>query len=311
MARIVFMGTPDFALPSLRSLLSHHQVVGVVTQPDRPAGRGRSLRKSAVKQLAEESEIDVFQPATLRLEESMERLRSWQAEVIVVAAFGQLLPEVVLEIPPAGAVNVHGSLLPRWRGASPIQYAILAGDRESGLSLMKMDPGLDTGPVYVQERLEIGTRQTASDLHDKLAELGGKMLADHLETIIKGRLKAKPQDETLATYAPQVKKGAGLIDWEESSVEIDRQIRAMTPWPGAFTSWKGKNLKVLDAKPVCWEGISNGLPGQVVQNRGAVVVLTGGGALELVEVQLAGKRAAQIEEFLRGRPDFLGSQVGR
>ncbi len=305
------MGTPDFALPSLRSLLSHQQVIGVVTQPDRPSGRGRSLKKSAVKQMAEEADIDVFQPGTLRQEESIERLRKWEAETIVVAAFGQILPEAILDLPPAGAVNVHGSLLPRWRGASPIQYAILEGDAESGVSLMKMDPGLDTGPVFVRKSVEIGPRETASELHDKLAELGGQMLVNHLNAIIIGGLEAKPQDETLATYAPQVKKEAGLIDWNKSSIEIDRQIRAMTPWPGAFTSWRDKNLKVLSARPMDEGNLPRGVPGLIVQNLGSVIVLTGGGGLKLVEVHLAGKRAAQIEDFVRGRPDFLGSQLGR
>jgi len=304
------MGTPDFALPSLRSLLSHHQVVGVVTQPDRPAGRGRSIKKSAVKQLAEQADIDVFQPKTLRQEESIERLRKWAPETIVVAAFGQILPEEVLHLPRAGAVNVHGSLLPRWRGASPIQYALLEGDDESGVSLMKMDPGLDTGPVYVQESLEIGPRETASGLHDKLAELGGQMLADHLEAIIEGGLKAMPQDETIATYAPQVKKESGLINWNKSSIEIDRQIRAMTPWPGAFTRWQNKNLKILVARPLDGGSLPRGVPGQIMQDGGSVIVLTRAGGLKLVEVQLAGKRATKIEDFLRGRSDFLGSQVG-
>jgi methionyl-tRNA formyltransferase len=310
MARIVFMGTPEFALPSLRSLMSHQQVVGVVTQPDRPAGRGRSLKKSAVKQLAQEADIDVFQPKTLRQEESIERLRKWEPETIVVAAFGQILPKKVLDLPPAGAVNVHGSLLPRWRGASPIQYAILAGDSESGISLMKMDPGLDTGPVYIQERVELSPRETASELHDKLAELGGRLLANHLEAIIEGKLKPQPQDEALATYAPQVKKKAGLIDWNKSSLEIDRQIRAMTPWPGAYTSWQGKNMKVIAARPFGGANLPGGVPGQIVQVQGSIIIQTGTGGLELLEVQLAGKRVAQIDNFLHGRPDFIGSQVG-
>ena len=304
------MGTPDFSLPSLRSLLSNHQVVGVVTQPDRPAGRGRSLKKSAVKQLAERADIDVFQPKTLRQEESIERLRKWAPETIVVAAFGQILPEKVLHLPHAGAVNVHGSLLPRWRGASPIQYALLEGDDESGVCLMKMDRGLDTGPVYVQESVEIGPRESASGLHDKLAELGGQMLTDHLEAIIEGGLKAMPQDETMATYAPQVKKESGLINWNKSSIEIDRQIRAMTPWPSAFTRWQNKNLKILAAIPLDGGSLPRGVPGQIMQDGGSVIVLTGAGGLKLVEVQLAGKRPTKIEDFLRGRPDFLGSQVG-
>jgi methionyl-tRNA formyltransferase len=290
--------------------MSHQQVVGVVTQPDRPAGRGRALQKPAVKQMAEEANIPVFQPRTFRREESIKQLKKWQPHVIVVAAFGQILPEQVLELPLVGSVNVHGSLLPRWRGASPIQYAILAGDSESGVSLMKMDPGLDTGPVYVQERLELGPRETASELHDKLAVLGGRLLADHLEAIIEGKLKPQPQDEALATYAPQLKKDAGLIDWNKSSLEIDRQIRAMTPWPGAYTSWQGKNLKMLSARPFIEAKLPGGVPGQIVQVQGSIIIHTGTGGLEVVEVQLAGKRAVQIDNFLHGRPDFIGSQVG-
>jgi methionyl-tRNA formyltransferase len=290
--------------------MSHQQVVGVVTQPDRPAGRGRALQKPAVKLMAEEAGIPVFQPTTFRQEESIKVLKKWRVDVIVVAAFGQILPKQVLDLPSVGSINVHASLLPRWRGASPIQYAILAGDSESGVSLMKMDPGLDTGPVYVQERVELGPRETASQLHDKLAELGGLLLADHLGAIIEGKLEPQPQDEALATYAPLVKKEAGLIDWNESSLEIDRLIRAMTPWPGAYSSWQGKNLKVLSARPFTGANIPKAVPGQIVQVQGSTIIHTGTGGLELVEVQLAGKRVAQIDNFLHGQPDFIGSQLG-
>ena len=291
--------------------MSHQQVVGVVTQPDRPAGRGRALQKPAVKQMAEEAGIPVFQPRTRRQEESFEQLEKWQPDVIVVAAFGQILPEQVLQLPPVGSVNVHGSLLPRWRGASPIQFAILAGDSESGVSLMKMDPGLDTGPVYVQEKVELGPRETASELHDTLAVLGGRLLANHLEAIIEGNLKPQPQDEALVTYAPQVKKDTGLIDWNKSSLEIDRQVRALTPWPGAYSSWQGENLKVISARPFSGASLPGGIPpGQIVQVQGSIIVQTGTGGLELVEVQLAGERVALIDNFLHGRPDFIGSQVG-
>ncbi len=309
MARIVFMGTPAFAVPSLRQLIAAESVVGVVTQPDRPAGRGKKLTESPVKILAQSAGIPVYQPESLRHEDSATLLQQWKPDLIVVAAFGQILRPHILELPSHGSLNVHASLLPRWRGASPIQHAILAGDRESGISLMQMDEGLDTGPVFTQDKLPIGAHETASSLHDRLSELGARMLGESLESIYGGHLVATPQDDSLATYAPRIKKEDAAIDWTRPSHQVDRLVRAMTPWPGAFTTWHGTGLKVIYANPVENYSFQDGLPGDILSYEGRALVRTGEGGLLLKQVQLAGKQVMTIEEFLRGRPDFLGSRL--
>jgi methionyl-tRNA formyltransferase len=303
------MGTPEFAVPSLQALIETQHVVGVVTQPDKPSGRGNVMRASPVKRLAQSAGIPVYQPRSLKEEEASEPLRAWRPDAIVVAAFGQILRPHVLSLPPAGCINVHASLLPRWRGASPIQHAILAGDPVSGISLMHMDEGLDTGPVFFQEALSIGPRETATSLHDRLAVLGAKLLRLHLEDILAGRTLAYPQDHDASTYAPMIRKEAGQIDWAQGSIEIDRLIRAMTPWPGAYTGWQGEMLKIDSARPVL-NHLPLEEPGRVVVLNQDVAVLTGNGALILERVQLAGKRALSISDFLRGRPEFLGAILG-
>ena len=301
------MGTPDFAVPALRQLIAQAEVVGVVTQPDRPAGRGRQLRPSPVKEVAVAAGIPVYQPERLRSDEAVAPLREWAADIIVVAAFGQILRPIVLDLPRAGCLNIHASLLPRWRGASPIQHAILMGDAESGISLMRMAVGLDTGPVYARQAIPLAADETAASLHDKLADLGGQLLAEHLEAIVSGELVAQPQDDALATYAPRIDKAAGLIDWQQPAVTIDRQIRAMTPWPGAFTEWMGKGLRVLAARPVALEGM--GPAGSVWQQADQLLIQTGQGTLELLELQLAGRKATNAAAFVRGRPQFLTAQL--
>jgi len=308
MVRIVFMGTPEFAVPSLYSLIETQEVVGVVTQPDRPAGRGRQLTPPPVKVVAQEAGIQVYQPKSLRSEEAAGPMREWAPELIVVAAFGQILRPHVLALPKHGCLNVHASLLPRWRGAAPIQHAILAGDEKTGISLMGMDEGLDTGPVYAQRAMTIGPQDTAADLHDRLAELGAELLAERLDEIVAGDLTAQVQDDSLATYAPLIKKEDGAIDWTRPAAEIDRQIRAMTPWPGAFSSWQGHRLKILEAAPA-GDVQAAGAPGQVVESDDGAVVATGQGAIRLNCVQLAGKKATPIQEFLHGRPDFATAQL--
>ncbi|MDX1615801.1 MAG: methionyl-tRNA formyltransferase [Candidatus Promineifilaceae bacterium] len=309
MARVVFMGTPDFAVPSLQALLGTQEVVGVVTQPDRPAGRGRQLQPPPVKDLALEASVPVYQPKSLRPPEAAGLLHEWRPDVIVVAAFGQILRPHVLNLPPHGCVNVHASLLPRWRGAAPIQHAILAGDSETGISLMLMDEGLDTGPVYVQRAILIRERETAASLHDRLARLGAELLAESLDAILLGQLEAIAQDETLATYAPLIKKEDGAIDWQQPAAAIDRLIRAMTPWPGAFSSWQGRRLELVAARPAP-ERVNEAAPGQVLAHDAGAAVATGQGLLIPTVVQLAGKRAMAIEAFLHGHPDFVGSQLG-
>jgi methionyl-tRNA formyltransferase len=304
------MGTPDFAVPALRTLVDTQNVVGVVTQPDRQAGRGRQLRPPPVKIVAQESGIPVFQPESLRSEESARPLLEWQPDIIVVAAFGQILRPHVLELPPSGCLNVHASLLPRWRGASPIQHALLAGDPETGISLMRMDEGMDTGPVYMQSAVAIENDETAATLHDKLAQSGADLLTSQLDDIIAGRLAALPQDEALATYAPLINKADGEINWNTESEKLDRHIRAMTPWPSAFTLWNGQPLKILAAQPMAADEFHAGQPGQVFIREGEVVVAAKVGGLRLEVVQLAGKSAMPVGDFIRGRPDFAGSQLG-
>jgi methionyl-tRNA formyltransferase len=311
MARIIFMGTPEFAVPTLKALIETQTVVGVVTQPDRPAGRGSLLRPSPVKQAAEAAGIPLYQPNSLRKEETAAPLEAWRPDVIVVAAFGQILRPHILYLPPHGSLNVHASLLPRWRGASPIQHALLAGDAETGISLMQMDEGLDTGPVYVQRAIPITSNDTAATLHDRLAELGAEMLCEYLDDILAGRLPATPQDDSCSTYAPMIRKEAGQMDWTKTARELDRQARAMTPWPGAFTNWRGETLRILQARPVQARSVQarlpSGQPGQVIMQDEQIVVLTGEGGLALQQIQLAGKRAMSADAFVNGRLDFIGS----
>jgi methionyl-tRNA formyltransferase len=318
MTRLVFMGTPEFAVPGLKTLIESHEVVGVVTQPDRPAGRGQQMRPSPVKEMAQAAGLPIYQPPSLRREETAASIHAWQPDLIVVAAFGQILRPHLLNLPPLGCLNVHASLLPRWRGASPIQHAILAGDAATGISLMQMDEGLDTGPVYIKEAIPIHEDETAATLHDRLAELGATMLRQYLDEIVNGRLHPKPQDENLATYAPLIKKEAGELNWREAAAALDRRIRAMTPWPGAFTWWDGQLLKIKTAVPVTTAGLLSGPPGQVVPgpitengSEETAVVLTGNGGLQLHRVQQAGKREMAISDFLRGRPDFMGAILGK
>lgn len=309
MADVVFMGTPEFAVPSLEALIETQTVVGVVTQPDRPAGRGRKLRPSPVKVTAEEAGLPLYQPPSLREREAAEPLHRWAPEAIVVAAFGQILRPHVLDLPPRGCINVHASLLPRWRGASPIQHALLAGDEKTGVSLMRMGVGLDTGPVYVQEAVPLRPGETAQTLHDRLAELGAEMLRAHLDAILSGKIAPEPQDDEAATYAPLIKKEDGRLDWTASAAQLDRRVRAMTPWPGAFTIWNEQRLKILAARPLEEGAPPAGEPGDVTGDEEAVVVVTGEGGLRLLEVQLAGKEAMPAAAFVRGRPDFIGGRL--
>ncbi|MDT8305711.1 MAG: methionyl-tRNA formyltransferase [Anaerolineae bacterium] len=308
MARIVFMGTPHFAVPILQALIDTQTVAGVVTQPDRPAGRGQVLRPSPVKVLAQEVGVPLYQPASLRASEAAEPVRAWQPEAIVVAAYGQILRPHMLNLPPLGCLNVHASLLPRWRGASPIHHAILAGDPETGISLMQMDEGLDTGPVYVQEAIPIGPAETAATLHDRLAALGAAMVRRYLDAILAGEIRARAQDAARATYAPLIGKEDGDLDWTEPALALERRVRAMTPWPGASTWYNGERLRIVTA------ALAGGLsapPGTVVDSGEGIVVAAGSGALRLIEVQPAGRRAMSIEAFINGHPDLVGSQLGK
>lgn len=308
MARLVFMGTPEFAVPALEALDEHHEVAGVVTQPDRPAGRGRKLMPSPVKEVALERGLEILQPASLRAPEAVQQLVAWQPEVIVVAAFGQILRPEVLGLPPHGCLNVHASLLPRYRGAAPIPAAILAGDDETGVSLMLMDPGLDTGPILAQAETPIGPRDTTGTLTGRLARMGATLLIETLPAWLQGRIVPRPQDEASTTYCHPLQKEDGRLDWSRSAGYLDRQVRACDPWPGAFTIWQGRRLKILRARPrPDWPG--KGEPGLVVALDAGAGVVTGEGLLALRQVQLAGKRPTEIEPFLHGQQDFVGSLV--
>ena len=309
MTNVVFMGTPDFAVPVLQALIESQTVVGVVTQPDRPAGRGKQLRPSPVKVAAEAAHIPVYQPKSLRSEEAAQPLCDWQPDIIVVAAFGQILRPHVLDLPSHGCLNIHASLLPRWRGAAPIQHAILAGDAETGVCLMQMDVGLDTGPVYACMPTPIAPTETAASLHDRLALLGADLLKVHLDNIVAGNLHPTPQDDEKSTYAPMIQKEDGRLDWQQTSRALDQRIRAMTPWPGAFTSWQGEMLKIKSAVVVN-ERLPGGELGKVVAYADGAAVLTADGGLALQEIQLAGKRATAVPDFLRGYDHFIGSILG-
>lgn len=306
MVRVVFMGTPAFAVPSLQTLLADCAVVGVVTQPDRPAGRGQRLVESPVKQAALAAGVPVIQPHRLRQPEAMAQLSAWAPELIVVAAFGQLLKPEVLALPRHGCLNVHASLLPRHRGAAPIAAAILAGDAETGVTLMQMGPGLDTGPMLARAATPILPEDTTAILTDRLAVLGADLLGTHLPAYLAGALNAAPQDDALATYAPQLTKEAGHLDFSQSAEALARRVRAMTPWPGAFAYWHAQPLKVLRAAVA---PAPAGEPGEVVGTPAGPVVVCGAGALLLHELQPAGKRPMAAGDFLRGARDFVGARL--
>ena len=303
------MGTPGFAVPSLEVLVGAHTVVGVVTQPDRPAGRGREMHQSAVKKAAVKHDLPTYQPRSLRTSEVVEHLSRWEPDVIVVAAFGQILTEDVLDLPPHGCLNVHASLLPRWRGAAPVAAAIRAGDEVTGVTIMRMDSGLDTGPILTQREEPIRPDDTRASLMERLSYVGAALLAETLPPYLVGDLEPRPQPEDPVTFAHRLEKDEGELDWSRAAVEIDRKIRAFTPWPGTYTFWDGRRLKVLEASPLpAWDGGAS--PGAVVELDDGAGVATGEGALRLEEIQLAGKRAMTVEVFLRGARDFVGSRLG-
>jgi methionyl-tRNA formyltransferase len=253
--------------------------------------------------------VPVFQPEKLRRKEAIETLRQWQADVYVVAAFGQILPQAVLDIPTYGSINVHASLLPRWRGAAPIQVCIRAGDAESGVTIMKMDAGLDTGPMLSRRAIPLAPDETGQSLHDKLSQIGGELLIETLPRYLSGELQPQPQPDDGVTYAPQIEKEAGRIDWAQSAVEIERLVRAFTPWPSTFTTWDGKLLKILRASVPPNPISVQGAVGHVVKHQGQIGVQTGNGLLFITHVQLEGKKATSIEDFARGYPQFIGATL--
>jgi len=304
--RVIFAGTPDFALAALQALVESGRVpVALLTQPDRPAGRGKKLTASPVKKYALAENIPVLQPVSLRDEAVVAELKALRPDVLVVAAYGLILPQEVLDIPTHGCLNVHASALPRWRGAAPIQAAILAGDETTGISLMAMTAGLDCGPVYTVETVRIGESESAAELHDRLAELGGRVLTDNIDDILEGRATATAQDESLATYAPKIVTSDARIDWSAGAAELARRVRAYNPFPGAFLYSGDDRIKVWRATPI--EG--DAPPGTVLQcDREAIIVACGSGALRLDELQLAGKRRVPANEFA-GQLDLYGQRL--
>ncbi len=302
--RIIFAGTPEFALASLKALVGSGRIpVAVLTQPDRPAGRGKKLTASPVKQYAVEQGIPVLQPVSLKDENVVEELTALRPDILIVAAYGLILPQNVLDIPTHGCLNVHASALPRWRGAAPIQAAILAGDERTGISLMAMTAGLDCGPVYSIEEIAIGDEETAAELHDRLAALGGSVLIENLHDILAGGMTAVEQDEALATYAPKIVTGDARIDWSLAADELARRVRAYNPFPGCFFFVGNRPQGGLpqDIRIKVWKATAtsgNAEPGVVLQcNREAIVVACGTDALRLDELQMAGKRRASAAEF--------------
>ena len=303
MTKILFMGTPQFAVPSLEKLMAHndlYEVVAVITQPDAPAGRGKQLSQSPVKQLALSAGLPVLQPETLKPPEVVEQLRSYAPDAIVVAAFGQILRKPVLEMPKFGCINVHGSLLPRWRGASPVNAAIAAGDASTGITLMLMEAGLDSGPMLSQREEKSQPDDTGSSLMERLSHIGADLLIETLPRYFAGQLKPEPQDESRVTHCRQIKKEEGAIDWHKSALEIERHVRAMQPWPGAFTNAHGKRLKIVRCQVASSRSAS--VPGTLSINKNNVEVQCGDGVLALIEVQPEGKKPMPAADFVRGQP---------
>jgi methionyl-tRNA formyltransferase len=305
--RIVFMGSPEFAVPALRSLAQSMQVVGVITQPDRPAGRGRKTQPPAVKLEAQSLGIPVMQPDRLREPATIAQLQSWKPDAIVVAAYGKILPPSMLKIPPLGCLNIHASLLPRWRGAAPIQAAIIHGDKETGVTIMLMDEGMDTGPILAQRTTTIGGEETAGELAGRLARMGAALIVPTLEAFAAGQIQPIPQDHSLATYAPMLRKADGALEFSKPAAQLARQVRAFEPWPTSYFSWKGKRIVVRRA-----HAMPNGdlTPGTcTLTPEGKPAIATSQGLLVLDIVQPAGRAPMPGEAFLRGARDFPGSKV--
>jgi methionyl-tRNA formyltransferase len=319
--RLVYAGTPEFAVPALAALAAAHSVVAVYTQPDRPAGRGRALAPSPVKQRALELGLAVEQPVTLKSPEAAATLAAYAPDAMVVAAYGLLLPQAVLDVPRLGCINIHASTLPRWRGAAPIQRAILAGDATTGVCIMRMEAGLDTGPVYRHESLAIGPRETAGQLHDRLAALGTRLVVETMAALERGTAHAAPQPADGVTYAHKLDKREAAIDWHRPAVEIERAVRAFVPWPIAETRLDGEQLRVHEAIVVAGsdragsdDEDADAAPGTIVAaSADGVDVATGAGRLRLLRVQLAGRKAVTAREFLNAAAraaTLVGTRLG-
>ncbi|HBA87090.1 MAG TPA: methionyl-tRNA formyltransferase [Geobacter sp.] len=307
--RIIFMGTPEFACPTLRVLIQRGEnVVAVVTQPDRPKGRGQQTLPPPVKVLAREHGIPVLQPVKVRHPESIEEIRALRPDLIVVVAFGQILPKALLEIPKHGCINVHASLLPRYRGAAPLNWCIINGEAETGVTTMMMDVGLDTGDMLLKKATPIGPDEDTQNLHDRMSALGAELLAETLDRLAQGELEPEKQDDALTCYAPMMKKEDGLIDWGRDAQSIKNQVRGMTPWPGAYSYLDEKLLKVCRVQT----GSGSGTPGEIVAaGRDGIEVACGEGSLFIKELQLEGKKRLAAADFLAGYKLQAGAILGK
>jgi len=301
MLKIIYAGTPDFAVPALEALIgSGHDVVAVYTQPDRPAGRGRKIQFSDVKQCALQHGIEVVQPQSFKAPADIEQLRHFEADLMVVAAYGILLPLAVLQAPRLGCINIHGSLLPRWRGAAPIQRAILAGDSETGITLMQMDEGLDSGDMLAKASVEIGAQATAAQLHDELKQLGADLLLQNLDAIEQQALKPEKQDAELVTYARKLSKQEARIDWGKTAQQIHREVRAFNPWPVSHSELDGKNVKIWSADYQA--APADGAPGEIIgHDKSGIRVCCAEGVLVIRQIQFAGKKRSSAEQVLNAR----------
>lgn len=308
--RVIYLGTPDFAVIPLRALLDdpRYEVVGVVTQPDRPVGRGGAVQPPPVKQAVQGLGLPVIQPETLRDPAELERLAALRPDVGVVAAYGEILRRAALQIPPLGYLNIHPSLLPRHRGPAPVTGAILAGDAETGVSVMRLTGKMDAGPILAQQRVPLSPDAWAGALTDRLFHLGAQLLLDALEPYAAGALAPQPQDEAQASYTRLLSRADGQIDWGAPAEQIERMTRAYDPWPGAFSTWRGQPLKIIAARPQPWHGPQP--PGSLIDRRDAVLVATGAGALELLTVQPAGKKAMPADAWRRGLREEAGLRLG-
>ena len=311
--KVVFMGTPDFAVSTLEAIYeAGHEIVLVVTQPDKPRGRGKEMQFPDVKVWAIEHDLPVYQPVKIKEEEAIEYLRGYEADVFVVAAFGQILPKAILDMPPLGCVNVHASLLPKYRGAAPIQWAVINGDKVSGVTTMQMGVGLDDGDMLLKEKVELAEDETGGSLFDRLAIVGGKLCVKTIEGLEAGTVKAVPQNEDEATHVGMIKKSMGEMDFEKSAVELERLIRGLNPWPSAFTRLNGKTLKVWKAAVSSYEDMANetGIsvsdiersnPGEIIwTGKDSIAVKCNGDILLMKEVQLEGKKRMTVADYLRG-----------
>lgn len=326
MLRLIYMGTPQFAVPALEALVAHgapgallpegYEIVTVITRPDKPVGRGKEIVYSPVKQAAMAQGIPVWQPGSLKRAENIEGLAAYRADLYIVAAFGQILPQAVLDLPRYGTLNIHASLLPKYRGVSPISEAILQGESEAGVTIMLLDAGIDTGPMLLKRRLPVAEDETTGSLTRKLAELGAGALLEALPLWIAGKITPEVQDNEQASYTHMLRKEDGEIDWSRPAVVLERAVRGYTPWPGAYTAWRGKSLKIIAARANS-EAVGDVRPGSVSLRKGgerhaaqALAIATGEGWLLVERLQLEGKKALSVEEFVRGYPQIIGDVLG-